>query len=703
MRHQTGLLSRRLTVLFVVVLALQTSTHAADQQQKAKEAEAKRLNGLGRTAEKQDRLLDARQQYLASEHVVYNEDAEKGLERIAEAADKAVKKLMSDAAQAYAAENFAKARQLLESADGLHPGNLTIGCNLALTKYQQGNRDEALALLDLCVGALREKEPRRRLAELYTALGTGDRSSVVAPAARLQVARLNDAILQESDRDPQSDNDDAALPSAPEVGLCAQMQQVQGGLLKNPAMLFNLAKCAESEGRLDDATRLLTDYGQVAPMAADADEVKARLVVLKGLSSLPAPKGALVRTLYASAGRHVDTRAYDQAIADYQKADEAMPEFAESKRRLATLVEAQGQVERARAYWRQVIVADTIEDNRQANQVIVDSLDAEKKQYDEFVGAARQLLNDLIGRSLLEGEPVGRIYAAYQLQLANEKLRSAALLLPLASEGNLLQAFTCSQMNDFRCVRAGFDAQRALNLPVSFYGAVFYKGVDPKDRSEEARTYGKFEFDKGTLRFAEISTVNPKKRAAQVAVPVAGEDRLGRLGAAEGLRPGGFQGFTVPASAIKHLETQNGILYLELDDKQVKHRKMLIEPLNFVLEVPPSGPGSRRYMNNYIGIAETYGGVEKAKLGKESTTFGEKVKVASDIASIGLNVTSVMFGDFFAIIDVATTANGLGHRVGLNQRQAQRSAIEQRLAVRGIAFKAIPTEPVSLAFRKELK
>jgi hypothetical protein len=312
-------------------------------------------------------------------------------------------------------------------------------------------------------------------------------------------------------------------------------------------------------------------------------------------------------------------------------------------------------------------------------------------------------LNDLIGRSLLEGEPVGRIYAAYQLQLANEKLRSAALLLPLASEGNLLQAFTCSQMNDFRCVRAGFDAQRALNLPVSFYGAVFYKGVDPKDRSEEARTYGKFEFDKGTLRFAEISTVNPKKRAAQVAVPVAGEDRLGRLGAAQGLRSGGFQGFTVPASAIKHLETQNGILYLELDDKQVKHRKMLIEPLNFVLEVPPSGPGSRRYMNNYIGIAETYGGVEKAKLGKESTTFGEKVKVASDIASIGLNVTSVMFGDFFAIIDIATTANGLGHRVGLNQRQAQRSAIEQRLAVRGIAFKAIPTEPVSLAFRKELK
>ena len=84
MRHQTRPLFRRLAVLFVVLLAAHTSTHAADQQQKAKEAEAKRLNGLGRTAEKQDRLLDARQQYLASEHVLYNEDAEKGLEHIAE-------------------------------------------------------------------------------------------------------------------------------------------------------------------------------------------------------------------------------------------------------------------------------------------------------------------------------------------------------------------------------------------------------------------------------------------------------------------------------------------------------------------------------------------------------------------------------------------------------------------------------------------
>jgi tetratricopeptide (TPR) repeat protein len=697
------LVPRRVAVLFLLLLAVQPSILAADKQQrKARESEAKRLTGLGRTAEKQGRLLEARQQYLASEHVVFTTDAEKGLERIADAAGQQVKSLMGDAAQAYAAENFTKAAQLLETAGALHPGNLTIGCNLALTKYQQGNREAALPMLDQCVGAVRDKEPRRQLAELFTALGTGDRSPV-APNARQQVARLNDAILQESDKDPQPDDDEAGSPSVQATGLCAQMKQLQGGLLKNPAMLFNLGTCAEAEGRLADAIRLLTEYTQAAPMAVDKDEVQARLGILTDLAALPDPKGATVRALYVSAAKHVEARGYDQAIADYQKADEALPTYAESKRRIATLLEAQGQVDRARTYWQQVVLADTIAESRQQTQLIVDGLAAEKVQYDEQVGAARQLLRDLVGRRLLEGEPVGRIYAAYRLQLANEKIQSATFLFPLASEANLLQAFTCSQMNDFRCVRASFDAQRSLTLPVSFYGAVFYKSVEPTKRAKEARTYGKFEFEKGTLRFAEISSVNPKKQTAQPSALVAGEDRLGRLGAAEGLRSAGFQGFTVPASAVKHFETKDGVLYLEVDDKRVKRRKMFIEPLSFVLTVPPTGPGARRYMNNYINIADTYGGVEKAKLGKESTTAGEKLKIVYSIATIGLDVTSVMFGDFFSLIEVASGVNGLGRKIGISQRQVQRLAMEQRLAVHGIAFKAIPTEPVRMTFRKELK
>ena len=706
MRRQFPLLPRRAIVLCVLLIAAQLSPVAADNQpRKAKESEAKRLVALGRTAEKQGRLIEARRQYLASEHVLFNTDAEEGLARIAEAARDQVKAMMADAAQAYTTENFAKAAQLLESAAALHPGHLGIGCNLALTRYQQDNRGQALALLDHCVGALQDKEPRRQLAELYTALQTGDRQTVTPPAISQRIALLNHAILKEGDQDGQLDDDDVDEPagSASEAGLCAQMKALQGALVDNPAMVFNLAKCAESEGRFADAASLLTKYIERAPRAADLDEVRARLTLLNSLSSLPDPQGSLVRTSYANAAKHIQTRSYDRAIVEYQIADEAMPAFTESKRRLANLVGAQGQVEQARAYWQQVILADPIDESKQQAQIIIDSLDAGKAQYEELIGGARQILHDLVGRSFLEGEPVSRVYAAYRLQLANEKIESAAYLFPLASEVNLLQAFTCAQLNDFRCVRASFDALRSLTRPVSFYAAVFYSVPEPNSRPKQRRTYGKFEFEKGTVRFAEISTVNPKKRSAQPPALGAGDDRLGHLGAADGLRSAKFQGFTVPATAIKHLENKDGLLYLEVDDRRIKRRHMLIEPLSLALGVPPTGPGARRHLNNYINIAEKYGDVEKAKLGNESTTTGEKLKMAYNIATIGLDVTSVMFGNFFAVVDVAGGVTGLGRNIALNQRQVQRLAWEQRQAVRGMAFKAIPTEPARLAFRRDLR
>jgi tetratricopeptide (TPR) repeat protein len=692
-----------LVLVFALVVATTPSTGAADKQQrKAREAEAKRLTNLGRAAEKQGHLVEAREHYLASEHALFNTDAEKGLEHIAEAVGQQVDTLMGDAAQAYAGEHFARAAQLLERAAALHPGNLAIGCNLALTKYQMGNRDEALPLLGQCVEALRDKDQRRQLAELHTALVTGDRQSIVPSGSRQQVARLNDTILQESDKEmPSSENDtDAPPPSVTE--LCAQLKPLQAALPKNPALLFDLAKCAESEGRLGDAIRLLTAYGQAAPMAADTDDVQARLAVMKGLAAIPDPKGASVRALYTSAQKHVEARGYDQAIVDYQKADEAAPEFAESKRRIATIMTAQGRIAEARPLWQAVVAADTVEDSRQQTQLAADGLTEDRAQYDALVGAARQIVRDLMGRSLLEGEPVSRVYAAYQLQLANEKTQSAAVLFPLAPEGNLLQSFICAQTNDFRCVRTSLDTVRSLGLPVSFYGAVFYKGIEPDNRPKEIRTYGKFEFDKGTLRFAEISTTNPKKQTAELAARGAGEDRLGGLGLADGLRPSTFQGFTVPTSAIKHLQPEDDTLYLELDDKKIKQRKLFIEPLHFVVTVPPSGPGARRYINNYIAVAEMYGDIAKAKLGKESTTAGERFKMVYNIATIGLSVTAVMFGDFFSAIDVATGVNKLGHRIALSARQVKRLATEQRLAIRGTPFKTIPSEPVRLAFRKDL-
>src|SRR3954453_22651730 len=97
--------SLTLALVLLCIGALEASPRAAGSTAvKAKQAEAKGLTDLGRAAEKKGDLLQARQQFLDSEHVVFSADAEKGLERVAQAADARVTSLMADAAQAYAAE-----------------------------------------------------------------------------------------------------------------------------------------------------------------------------------------------------------------------------------------------------------------------------------------------------------------------------------------------------------------------------------------------------------------------------------------------------------------------------------------------------------------------------------------------------------------------------------------------------------------------
>ena len=130
----------------------------------------------------------------------------------------------------------------------------------------------------------------------------------------------------------------------------------------------------------------------------------------------------MVRTLYTSAAKHVGSpgvRPGDCGLPEGRRGDPGVRGEQAPDRDAAG---GAGSDRSARApYWQQVVAAETSEDGRKQTQLLLDGLDAEKGQYDELVSAARQILRDLVGRSVLEGEPVGRIYAAYRLQLANEQ------------------------------------------------------------------------------------------------------------------------------------------------------------------------------------------------------------------------------------------------------------------------------------------
>ena len=560
MRINVGGLCRRAAIAFVLLNASQPVVHAADKQRKAKETEAKRLISLGRLRRSRAACSTPERSIWPPSTCCSPRDAEKGLERIAEAADEQVKTLMADAAQAYAAENFAKAAQLLESAGALHPGNLAIGCNLALTRYQQGNRDEALdAARSMCRGAARQGPAAPIGGAVH---GPGHRRPAERRGARRPGSRSRDSTTRSCrrvTRTPQSDDDDDGCADAPAVGALRADEAVAGraaresGDALQPRQVRRVGGTPRRRDPSADRIQPGCAEGRGQRRGAGATGGVERPVRAAGSEGVAGPDPLHERR--ESTWRRAE---YDLAIADYQKADEAIPEFA---RKQAPGRDASGGAgaDRSRAdvlaaggprrHDRRKPAADAAHRRRTGR--------GERRSTTSWSARPGSCCTIWWDAACSRGNRSAGSTRRTGCSSPTRRSSPPTFLLPLASEGNLLQAFTCSQMNDFRCVRASFDAQRSLTLPVSFYGAVFYKGVEPKKRAKQARTYGKFEFEKGTLRFAEISTVNPKKQDRDARPsPVAGEDRLGRLGAADGLRAAGFQGFTVPASAIKHLETQ---------------------------------------------------------------------------------------------------------------------------------------------------
>ena len=677
------------TVCSIVLTVVPSVATAADKQTKVLEAEAKRLMTVAEQAERAGRLLDARASYLAAEQNLYSKDAENALERVAALIARKVTGLVNDAARAYGAGDFAKAAELLGSAALLEPANAPLLCNLAAVSYKQRREETAVELLDECLATLPDRDSARAFAEMRTALVTAD-WSVVAEPLKAQVMRLNEHILRVGTEQPPLENQPQGRRITARAAVCESLSQMPASVSIRPAMSFNRAACAEFDNRLAEAIESLTAYRHATPAPTDTGEIEARLAALHALAALPGETGDVVRRLHASAKTHAAERQFAEALADYRQADRALGGYSDTERQLAALFEARGQVDSAVKYWQSVLAHDVSNRWRAEASSALDELPAQKARYEQLIGESRQSLRDLLEGPLLSGRTLGHFYAADVLQRANASLQSAAALFPLAPEVNALQAFICMQLNDFVCVRGRLDMLQQFGHPAFFYASVFDNAVKGDHRPQESRTYVKFELDRNTVRMATISTAKPKKRTATVAAVPAGEDRLGNVGVPEGLGTTGFDGTTVRNTAISHLESRNGLLYLELNDATLKHRKMFIEPLSLAVVLPAEGAGARKYINQYLGIIAKSGDVPE--LGSESITVREKLGMAYTAYQNGAG----------GLLTTPIALEKLRRRVnGLHQQARQLLTLPPSLLE--VPFKAVPIAPQTTLFLKDVR
>ncbi len=369
--------------LLVVLLLLAATVYASDEkdQKKALESQAKELVQQAKELEQSGELVEARKSYANSQAFWETKDAEKAVKRIDEEIRKRVKDALKQAKQLYDHGKFQAASETLTTAQQLGSFGAVLAYDQALCNRQLGDTAMALGFLDEAILATVDPKRVAKLKQMRTVWTTG-----VQPPSRTDVVRDRilyanqlienigfDASLEDESPTLHAESQDAApvvtvaenkapkdAPSGhthanakahQTASLCKSLAELKAANNDSPSLTFDLANCAEDNGRLKESSQLLNRYLELAPNATDAARTRQRIADINALLELPEEKRPQVQRLYASATRALEERKFDRAMADFQKAKNVAPDFAPTQWRIALMYEAMGNVDQAKEYF----------------------------------------------------------------------------------------------------------------------------------------------------------------------------------------------------------------------------------------------------------------------------------------------------------------------------------------------------------------
>jgi tetratricopeptide (TPR) repeat protein len=744
-------------------------------QKKALETEVKTMTAEAQKLEKAGQLAEARTKYTESQALIEMKDVTEALKHLDEAIHKRVKESLNESRKLYEARKFKEAIGVLDAGMKLGAQQTVLAYDLALCYHQLGDRDQALEYLRKAEAGTVDPKQKEKLLQLATFFTTGENATAVKDSDRDRIIRVNrlaqnigmEASLEDSageddspteaDAESPEGTDDSDLPAtestsvpkppaqaatvlplkaAPRAhgaphnsrrtSLCNGLADLKGSLENSPSNTFNLANCAESNGRASEAVRLLEKYLEITPAALDRDESRARIADLKAVLTLRGQNGVEVRRLYASVYRDLAERKYDRALADLTRAAELAPDFSLTMWELGLLYEAMGEVDHAREQftrYQQVVTEQAAKDEAALH---LSTLDTKRSKYDEEIDAAEDIVADLFNRSMKlsfngsekrsavrvrrarvkkkeENKARNRVggfalpyaYAQQQLELASAHLQIALALFPLGAEANELMGLVFLQANDGRSALKAFDVVASQELPVFFYAEM---------RGHKQDEAVKCELNRDRLRLIFLSAYDKKGNAVPPGKP-AGEDGLGDMVLEPSAsRQKEFDSLNLTLADIKRVETDKGVLKLKL-----LHEEISLAPIFMPAFTPIEGPPARRFANNYTRMFVRYPGLEDSKLGSEGMSGGEKFKMGYNIATASLDIAMSGFTAISAIssvqdvINITRTIHSAMSSLSVSFSTWEKSVGDQQQLLAGKDFKAIPTQPANLAFLQEIK
>lgn len=760
------------------MILLFSSSVAADNlektQKKELEAQVKVMTAEAARLEQAGQLPEARTKYAESQALIEVKDVTDAIKRLDDEIHKRVKNVLSESRKLYDARKFKEAAAVLEAGMKLQASQSVLSYDLALCYHQTGERDKALEYLRGAKAGTADPKQKQKLLQLLTFFTTGENGASSRDSDKDRINRANhlsesiglEASLEDDNGTEEISEPDTANSSSSPSGisannltsnapqakpvvpvlktnrpagdhgdanagrrssLCNALGELKSTLANSASATFNLANCAETNGRTAEAIRLLEKYLEVAPQALDSGEARVRIADLKLLLTLPDQNGREIRRLYASAYSALAERKYDRALDAFNKADGLAPEFALTKWKLGLFHEALGNIDRARenlARYQQLTPDQSAKDEAALH---LSTLDAKRSKYDEEIDAAEEIVSDLFNRAMNltfngdanrsalrakrarvkkksdRAKAQGRVggfaipfaYAQQQLMRASEHLQVALALFPLGAEANELMGLVFLQANDGAAAMKNFDVVTSQGLPVSFYAEM---------RGHKQDHAVKCELNRDRLRLIFLSTYDRKGKAEPPAKP-AGEDGLGDITVAPGEdRQASFESLDLSLSDIKRVETDKGLLKLKLAQHDIT-----LAPIYLPSYTPIEGPQARRFANNYTRLFVRYPGLEDSKLGTEGMSGGEKFKMGYNIANASVDMAMGGFSLVGAIssvqdaITIARTIHAAVTSLSVSFASWEKSADDQQQLLAGKSFKAIPTQPADLAFVQDVK
>ncbi len=752
---------RKKTILLAFWMSLGLAGENLEKtQKKALEGQVKTITGEAQKLEKLGQLAEARAKYAASQALIEVKEVTDALKRVDEEIHKRVKDALNQSRKLYEARNFKDAASALDQSMKLQTFQAVLSYDLALCYFQMGDREKALEYLAKAKPGTVEPKQREKLQQLLTHVTTGENGFSMSDSDRDRIVRVNqladsiglNASLEDDggSEEPFFEGDTAAetpaaRPTTPAVpkpsrpparsdssaghrsSLCNALGELKTTLAKSPSATFNLANCAESNGRTAEAVGLLEKYLEMSPKTLDAEESHARIDDLKALLALPGRDGVEIRRLYASAYGALAERKYDRALKSFTTAAALGPEFAPTKWKLALLYEATGDIDRARENFTRFQQLTPDQSAKDEAALHLSTLDAKRAKYDEEVDAAGDIAADLFNRSLkltfngsekrsalrakraqvkkkneqakarnrVGGFAIPFAYAQQQLGEASEHLQIALALFPLGTEANQLMGLVFLQANDGRSAIKSFDVVASQGLPPAFY-------AEMRGRKQDRAV--KVELNRDGLRLIYLSSYDKNGNPAPPGKP-AGEDGLGDMVIDPSVaRAQQFDSLDLSLSQIKKVETDKGVIKLKLADQEIT-----LSPIYLPTYTPVEGPQARRFANNYTRLFVRYPGLEDSKLGTEGMSGGEKFKMGYNIASASMDIATSGFSVIGAIssvqdaISIARTIRAAVVSLSISFASWEKSVNDQQQLLAGKAFKTIPTQPVNLGFAQDIK